>query len=550
MDPELSRDSIGQESSVMASSGVKLFSGVGRLHPSSIVFEATAQIRQFIVPVGLGLAGAASGNLWSLWIAVPVLLVTLIFNLVRYFTLRYQIEDRELVVTEGLLFRRIRSVPIRRIQNIDYVQNLFHRALDVAVVKVETASGDKPEATLRVIKMEQVEQLRQAVFRADHASSSPAFSPVGQAGMAGLASEHDGEVVAAVSSSGLSNQPGEELWRITPWMLFIAGVTSNRGMVLIGIVAGYFFQSDWRGPWSRENFRVSRDQIRGYLPEQIQVYGATLQIVLIALLVLVVLRIVSIVWYFLRFYGYTLSLHGEDLRISCGLFTRVSATVPRERIQFISIHSPVFMRPFGLASIRIETAGGAGSEGEDAAATVSRRWFVPVIRYERAIELLVKLRPTIQWDPPTIPWQGLSPRAPARVTRLAVVMSALIAGIGLAVTRPWGWAVGGAVLPLFVLVGRKKARARRYARLPWGMVFQSGLLTRKLSLTFADRVQAADCAQSWFDRRWQMATLSIDTAAAGPANHTFEIHYLDEQFAQEEFRSLIYEAARHRPEFG
>lgn len=549
MSEEFSEALQDQKDDMLPSGGVKLFSGAGRLHPSSVVFEATAQIRQFIVPVGLGLAGAASGNLWSLWIGVPVLVVTLIFNLVRYFTLRYQIKDRELVVTEGLLFRRIRSVPIRRIQNIDYVQNLFHRALDVAVVKVETASGDKPEATLRVIKMEQVEQLRQAVFRGDQISTSSTGSQIEQAGASGFPSVSDGGVVAA-RTADLSSQPGKELWRITPWMLFIAGVTSNRGMVLIGIVAGYFFQSDWRGNWSREDFRVSRDQIRGYLPEQFQAFGATLQVVVIALLVLVVLRIVSVVWYFLRFHGYTLSLHGEDLRISCGLFTRVSATVPRERIQFISIHSPMLMRPFGLASIRIETAGGAGQEGEDAAATVSRRWFVPVITHDHALELLATLRPTIQWDPPSIPWQGLSPRAPARITRLAVMMSIVFAVIGFAATRPWGWVMGAAMLPLLVGVGRKKAKARRYARLPWGMVFQSGLLTRKLSFTFADRVQAADCAQSWFDRRWQMATLSIDTAAAGPASHTFEVHYLDEKFAREEFRSLVYEAARHRPEFG
>ncbi len=525
------------------------------LHPTSVLFEVSAQIRQFIYPVVVALlGGAASGNLWSAWIAVPVLVVSLVVNFVRYLTLRYQVRDNELVVTEGLLFRRIRSVPVRRIQNIDYVQNLFHRLFGVAVVKVETASGDKPEATLRVIKLEQVQQLRQAVFGTQQ-SSAPA---VGESTELHLSSGPDAVPQQSPLVSEASSEPlmgnetvaGELLWSIAPKQLLIAGLTSNRGMVLIGIVAGYFFQLDWRGKWSREDFRVSSQQLRGYMPEQFQALDSTLQVALSVLAVLAVLRIVSVVWYFLRFYGYQLVLHGEDLRISCGLFTKVSATVPRERIQFISVHSPLLMRPFGMVSIRVETAGGAGQEGEDAAATVSRRWFVPVIEHGRALELLGILRPSIKWEPSKVAWKGLSDRAPARMTRQAIMASIIVALVGLALTRPWGAAAGLVVLPLFVLVARKKARARRFARTKWGYAFQSGILTRKLSFTFADRLQAVDCSQSWFDRRWAMATLRLDTAAAGPASHVIEIPFLDEQFARQEFGAVLGEAARSRPEFG
>ncbi|GAB5403762.1 MAG: PH domain-containing protein [Aureliella sp.] len=518
------------------------------LHPTSVFFEVSAQIRQFIFPVVVGLlGGAASGNFWSIWIAFPVLVVSLVVNFVRYLTLRYQVRDNELVVTEGLLFRRIRSVPAGRIQNIDYVQNLFHRLFGVAVVNVETASGDKPEATLRVIKLEQVEQLRQAVFGAAQLDAAASVDSSTRPSAAALGdSSHQ-----AVAASETGNPAvGELLWSITPKQLLIAGLTSNRGMVLIGIVAGYFFQPDWSGRWSRDDFRASSEQLRGWLPEQFQLLGGALQLVVGVVAVLLVLRIVSVVWYFLRFYGYRLVLHGEDLRISCGLFTKVSATVPRERIQFISVHSPLLMRPFGMVSIRIETAGGGGNSGEDAAATVSRRWFVPVIEHGRALELLDVLRPSLSWEPAAVDWKGLSGRAPARMTRQAILLSIVVAVIGLAVTRPWGGLIGLALLPLLVILARKKARARRFARTSWGYAFQSGIMTRKMSFTFADRLQVVDFSQSWFDRRWKMATLRLDTAAAGPASHEIEIPFLDEQFARQEFSAVLAEAARSRPEFG
>ena len=78
----------------------------------------------------------------------------------------------------------------------------------------------------------------------------------------------------------------------------------------------------------------------------------------------------------------------------------------------------------------------------------------------------------------------------------------------------------------------------RYAETEFGVVYRSGLYNRKLSMTFFDRIQTLRLDQSPFDRRWKMATLSIDTAAAGPADHRVHVKYLDEQFAHQCFSRL------------
>lgn len=524
----------------------ELHDAPGFLHPSSIFFEAAAQLRHYIIPAALGLAGAASGNSWGLSVAMFVFCLTVLFNLVRYLTLKYKIQDNELVVTEGLLFRRIRSVPIRRIQNIDFVQNVLHRIFDVAVVKIETASGSKPEATLRVITMAQVQQLRRAVFAQDAQAAQPLTEPPAgslPAGEPGTASP----LAVPLATRQAAAEP-KILWRIPSRLLFLAGLTSNRGLVLIGIAAGFFFQGDWTGDWQPQ--RISPDDFTQYVPAEVQSLDIFVQVGLGVLCLLILLRVVSVGWYFLRFYGYQLSLHGEDLRISCGLFTKVNATVPRDRIQFISIHRPLLMRPLGLATVRIETAGGGGNQNEDASATVSRRWFVPVIDAQAAMNLLPLLRPSIAWDEAQINWRGLAPRAGQRMLRQGIVLSLLAAIIGLAATQPWGFLAGLAVLPLAVLLSRKKAKARRYARTPWGIVFQSGILTKKLSISFLDRLQTVDYSQTFFDRRWNMATLRVDTAAAGPADHLIDIAYLDAGVALSEYDYLRVEAACQKPAFG
>ena len=82
------------------------------------------------------------------------------------------------------------------------------------------------------------------------------------------------------------------------------------------------------------------------------------------------------------------------------------------------------------------------------------------------------------------------------------------------------------------------------------VAIKSGVFNWKTSVTFFDKVQALQLRQSPFDRRWGMATLSVDTAASGPAVLRFFVFYLDEEFAREEYHSLVTQVALRRPVFG
>ncbi|MFP8891574.1 PH domain-containing protein [Natrialbaceae archaeon A-CW2] len=55
--------------------------------------------------------------------------------------------------------------------------------------------------------------------------------------------------------------------------------------------------------------------------------------------------------------GYTLT--PETLRITAGILSRRTREIPRHRIQSVDIHQSLFLRPAGLATIRVETAGGS-----------------------------------------------------------------------------------------------------------------------------------------------------------------------------------------------
>jgi putative membrane protein len=122
-----------------------------RLHPASIFFDTARYARLFAGPALLALVTSSrgSGPLWQhgyggpdvetwLWV---LMLPSVALSVARYLSFRMQYEPDQLVIRSGILFKNVRHLPYARIQNLDAVQNVFHRAFGVADVRVETGGG-------------------------------------------------------------------------------------------------------------------------------------------------------------------------------------------------------------------------------------------------------------------------------------------------------------------------------------------------------------------------------------------------------------------------
>jgi len=97
--------------------------------------------------------------------------------------------------------------------------------------------------------------------------------------------------------------------------------------------------------------------------------------------------------------------------------------------------------------------------------------------------------------------------------------------------------------PVLILYAIRRSQSVKYARTDFGVVYRSGVLSKRTSFSFFEKIQAASWRQTPFDRRWKMATLSVDTAAAGPAEHVIDIKYLDQETAKEEYEQIVALAA-------
>ena len=479
-----------------------------RLHPLSILFNVGKRMTAMLLPLVVVLAGRGSDEDWWSVYALALLLPYAAFVVTEYLSFRYRYGEGELVIRDGVFFRNQRHIPYDRIQNIDAVQNVLHRVAGVVEVKIQTAAGSEPEATLSVLSVADLDEMRRRVFGGAH--------------------RHD-ESTAAVPA------PQRALLRLSPRELIVYALIENRGFVVIaaalGLLSEFSYGSNFVERFIGEQAgrpSIFRRAARAVFVEggpsaRMVLYGLA---ALIALLV--VSRLFSILWAQVRLQGYSVVQIGEDLRAEYGLFTRVTATVPIRRIQAVTIRDTPLHRWLGRASIRVATAGGGSAEHEKAAQ--HREWIAPIIRRDDIPAFVEALLPGTELS--TFDWQPVHPRALRRALVRASIWTTILTTIGTLALGPNGlWLFPVLAIWSFIRA-RRMVRFLAWAITPDVVAARHGAFVRVLSIAPLARIQAVAQVETPFDRRTMMGHVRADTAGGGGA---IDVPYLPVETA-----SLLY----------
>lgn len=471
-----------------------------RLHPLSIVFLTIGSLRDFLLPGALLVFSARNSpwEVWAMWLAIP----TLLYGLLRYFTTRYAFADDELVIRTGLFFKNERHIRYSRIQNIETVQNLLHRALRVFDVRVETGGGAEQEARLQVLSLDAVDEIRRHVFEGKQRSTV---------------------VAGAIDSTGIDADTAAAeprvLVRLELRDLIIFGLVQNRGGLVVAAVLGVLWEAnafdyDIAGSPSIRSFvRYAIDM--GWFAN----WDFAVFVVLggIFLGFLVVVRVLSVGWAIVRLYNFTLTLAGDELRTSCGLLTKVRAVIPLHRIQLVSMRQAPLQRAFDRVELRVQTAGG------DQGASVSREWLAPMLRRADVDSVLADVIPGPGFD--AMEWRPVDRLAWWRELRTSLRIIAVLVLVGMwFVPKSVVITVATLLSVLAYFAARGRARNFAFALADDRVAFRGGWWWRSTSLARYAKVQAVQLAEDPFDRRWKMASVSADTAGGG--SHRITIPYL------------------------
>lgn len=485
-----------------------------RLHPLSWLFVLVAQMKQFIVPLAVLLfAGRGDRNdLWGL-LAVGGLVVA---SLAEYFTYRYLLRSDGIRIRSGWLHRSLREIPFARIHNVSLHQTLLHRLFGVAEVRLEAAGGIKPEAQMRVLRMDQALALEALVRRR------------GQAGEAAAMTE-------AASSPPLLTLSTAELVRL--------GLISNRGMLVVAAAFGALAQTgdDVFGAlidhWGKLLFgRVS--EFMGQHAHDSSV-GIGLAVATLAVTALLLVRLLSVALAILQFHGF--ALRDDDGRISVerGLLARSRSSAKHRRIQAWSLHEGVLHRWFGRRSLRVDTA--AGQRGAQEQHTLKD--IAPIATPAHCDQLIHHFLPHAGWG--ALDWQPLHRAAWLRLAGPGLLF-------GLLATAALSWNFGGVGLLALLLLPLQLWRAHRiagacgYADNGRLVAWRSGWWSKRWNFAELHKVQALRLSQSPLDRKLGMASLLLDTAGASPFGAPLHLRHLPLDAARALSARLGAQLARRR----
>lgn len=483
-----------------------------RLHPASWLFVLVGNIKQFMVPLlALLIFGGRGEDSWQLMAAGVAAVVLVTAAVWRYFTWRYRIGEDSLFVRSGLLERSLRQIPFSRIHDVAVHQTLLHRVFQVAEVRLESASGDKPEAVMQVLQLNQALALERLIRRR-------------------------GEAVSTSDSADHTHPEGDTLLALPTAEVVRLGLISNRGMVVVAGVMAVAWQflpdddtAEAMARYGREAFGHAGSLVPGWT-------GMVLGAVMIGLAALIALRALSVLLALVQYHDFRLEEHGRRLTVGRGLLTRRRNSVPRRRIQAWTLVETVTHRLFRRRSLRIDTAVIQRGNEERGLNELA-----PVASGERCNALVRHLLPQLQWPPQQ--WQSLHHHAWLRLA-LGGTVFALIACTALCWRfGPWGllallW------IPWSVFVARQHARGAGYCLQGELVAVREGWWSRHWRFAEIGKLQALQLRQGPLDRRLGMASLWLDTAGAGALSPPLRIRYLPEADAHALLQQLGPEVAR------
>lgn len=486
-----------------------------RLHPWSWLFALQQQAQQMLLPlVALVVFGSRQEDEFPFarWLTLAVVVSLVVTAVLQYLTYRYRIGSDALSIRSGIFERTRREIPFARIHNVVVHQNLLHRLFGVAELRLESAAGDKPEAQMRVLKLDQALELERLIRQRGSQAASTAEAPV----------EPAADVLLTLSLPEIVRQ----------------GLISNRALVVVAAAIGAGYQMLPRA--AVEDFIDQQGkQMTGYA-SQLHLDTSTLIAsgVFVVLVMVVLMQLLSIGLAVVQYYGFRLSEAERRLTVERGLLSRLRTSVARRRIQAWTLRESALHRLLGRRQLRVDIASGGNQEKDGRAL----KELAPVATPETCDALMQHLLPQLQWPPQQ--WHAVSTRGWWRLCLPALVVTGVLAAVLTWELGLWG------LLPLLWLPWSAFKAYRHVTRMGYSIDAQrvavrGGWWNRWWRVAELDKLQALRLDRSPLDRRFGTATLILDTAGAFGAP-PLQLRFLGEAQARELMQQLGREMARRK----
>ncbi len=406
-------------------------------------------------------------------VLLAALFVLLAWHYAYWKRFDYYFKEDVLEIKSGVFSRRKREVPLKRVQNVDVVENIIQQMMGIAEISFETAGGGSTEVSLQYVSSSDVDKLRDKFQE---------FKEGSKHGIEVDKKRRDADLIYEIDNKEMG------LLCLTSYSL--AGTFA----VLAGILFIYY------------GFDLA-----AWIPLDIEAY--IMESIFLGIGILLVLSFLGS-WFLnavrvmLGFFDFKLYRSGNSLKYNRGLLKRYSGTIPLDKLQKMSINENLLQRVIGYASLDIETAGYAMQKRAESGSEVA----IPLTQKEKIPDILSKVEGVELEDLKEIPGRAMK-RYGIRYCGLAAIsvfILYLLTDLSLLLVSTlavvlFASAIAGAYL---------KWVHKGYKMLKGYFVTRNGFWRRNTKIVPYYRIQNIIVRSTFFQRRWGLASVTPDTAGS------------------------------------
>ncbi|HEX5701107.1 MAG TPA: PH domain-containing protein [Rubrobacter sp.] len=457
------------------------------LHPAAMIVGGIRTLRRWISGLafpGVVLLVSQGFSLWTVTLFllgfIVVAALAALWGFLSWRATTYAVTGNSFRLRQGVLQKNERTIPLEHVQSVDTVQGIMQRAFGVYEVRIETAGGgaSEPDASLAALDRDVAQALRREIEGSRRESLEETTGPT-------------------------------ILRRLSTRELLFAGATSGQIGIAFSVLAiGFQFL---------DNF-FPEDYVRRLVETLAPNWLMAVLILLpTGLLLAWLLAIAGTV---LAYSGFMLSREGDFLYIKRGLLERREATIPLSRIQAVRVSEGLLRQPFGLSSLRVESAG----YGEDAG--ISTMLF-PLLPRDEVEEFLAAAAPEFAGAPAIepLPRRAL-PRYVFRTTALCTIIALAAALASFFVFQSALGLLGLFLIPSAAAYGWLCYRDAGWAFEGNRLVVRHRSLGRKTAIAPRGHLQSRGMVSSPFQRRARLATFLAEVAS-GSGGSVLRVKDLD-----------------------
>ncbi len=276
-----------------------------------------------LIPNGRPEDGFQASDLhWLIPALGGAILLAAIAGFVSWYFTHFVIDDTELRVETGAIFRKSTKVSFERLQSVDLVQPFAARLFGLVELRLEAGAGDST-IKLRYLSRAKSGQLREYLLARAHGERTS------------LADSASGPIASSFTDLSAADIP---LVTVTPKRLIGSFLLSSEWLVTFGIIVVLLALST--------SFRAVQYALPGLIP------------LLISGFALISRRVITM-------YHFTLAESSRGLRVARGLTNLTSQSVPIDRIQGIKISQSLLWKPFGWYRVDVDVVGYTKSRNEN-----------------------------------------------------------------------------------------------------------------------------------------------------------------------------------------